>query len=239
MSKKVTRFQYKNLRNEAHVQFHDTFVGLVNKFNSSILDIKPQFDAYLLLLATEKSALDVVRKSALTEAIDEQDTMRDSIFRGFDNAVRSALNHFDPSKREAAKTIRVALDKYGNIAAKPLDQETAVLRDMIAQLRTPACAPAVEQLMLSEWLERLEAENEHFDWLMMQCCEETAAQSHVNMRAARTAVDHDLREILDRLEALALVSPNDIHEPFFNELNAVMEHYRNLAGHEHYPKKES
>ena len=67
---------------------------------------------------------------------------------------------------------------------------------------------------------------------------ETSQRPTVRMRDARGNVDKCLRQILDRIEALALVNGIDAYEAFIKELNAVSERYKNIMAQEKGDRKE-
>jgi hypothetical protein len=225
------RFIYTELRNETHVEYNETFDSILINHNPQTLGVKPLYDAYKPLLDTEVAALDIIRKSGYTSEIDEQDSRRDSIFRGFTDAVKSALNHFNAAKKEAAHKIAIVLEHYGNIAAKTLDQETAAIDDLLRELNDNH-SQDILLLALADWLSQLNIENETFKTLMMARYSETAQRPTTRMKQARTDVDKAFRAILNQIEALALVNGATAYTAFINELNAVSERYKNqLAQH--------
>ncbi|GHT25235.1 hypothetical protein FACS189430_11550 [Bacteroidia bacterium] len=231
MGNLIIRIHLTSLRNEAHVELNETFAALVAKYNAETLDIAALFGQYQPLLADELSVLDLVRKSGLTGDIDEQDHRRDSVFRGFADAVKNACRHFDSAKREAANRVEMVFAHYGNIAVKTLDQETAAIDDLLRELDA-AHSAAIATLNLGDWALQLNAENSRFKELMAARYEETAQRPTIRMKSARTAVDNALRDIFDRVEALALVNGVAASEPFIKELNAVMERYKNILAQE-------
>ncbi|MDR1198578.1 MAG: DUF6261 family protein [Prevotellaceae bacterium] len=232
MKKEIIRVRFENLRNESHVEYNSTFRKLVAKYTPETLGIKALYDEYETLFADEESALDIVRKSELTVEIHEQDSIRDGIFRGMSDAVKSALNHFNAEKRAAARKIEVIFANYGNIAVKTLDQETAAINDILRELRTPDNAPKVTLLGLGEWVSQLETENDRFDRLMLDRYYETAQRPALRMRDTRLKVDTCIRQIFDRIEALALVNGADAYEGFMRDMNAVSERYKNIMAQE-------
>jgi hypothetical protein len=224
----ITRLNYVALRNEVHVEYNNTFCTLVKKYTPAALDITALYDAYKPLFDDEVSALDIVRKSELTAEIHEQDSVRDGIFRGLADAVKSALNHFDADKRTAAQKLQVVFENYGNISAKTLDQETAAIQDLLRELNSPSHAPSVNLLALGDWASHLEIENNKFEQLMLERYTETSERPTVRMRDARLKTDRMLRTILDRIEALILINGSDAYESFVRELNAVTERYKHI-----------
>jgi hypothetical protein len=222
----MIHLSYESLRNEVHVEYNETADSIVVKHNPQTLGIVPQHNAFKSSLNVEVSILDVIRKSGYTGEISAQDSVRDGIFRGFDDAVKSAENHFNADKRKAAERIRVALDNYGNIAAKSFDQETAAIDDLKREL-DDNYADDIQLLDLTDWLTQLDVENQKFKTLMSERYTETAKRPETRMKAARAETDKALRAMLDMVEALATVNGVEMYQPFINELNAVSERYKN------------
>jgi hypothetical protein len=224
----IVRFSYENLRNEAHVECHESVDNVLVKHDPALLGIAPQYDEYKSKLGVEFSVLDAIFKSEHTAALEEQDHKRDRLFRGFGDAVKSSLNHFAPAKQDAARKVQAILEHYGNIAAKPLDQETAALDDLLRELATPNHAALLATLNLEDWPVELNTENQAFKTLMQERYAETAQRPTTRMKSARAAVDKTFREMIDRIEALVMVNGAASYEAFIRELNAVLERYKNM-----------
>jgi hypothetical protein len=235
MKNLITRIDYQHLRNEAHVELHDTTNTLLVESSPDSLGIRKQYDVYKPLFDDEKSSLDVIKKSGYTGEIDEQDQRRDAIFRGLVDAVKSAENHFNPIKQKAAVRIAIVLDSYGNIAAKTLDEETAAIDDLTRELGGGDYPTLVATLALEDWLTQLDTENQRFKELMSARYKEIAKRPTTNMREARKKVDKAFLDIIYAIEALVLINGITAHESFILELNAILERYKTIYIR---PKKE-
>jgi hypothetical protein len=222
----IIHLSYENLRNEVHVEYNETVDSIVVKHNPHVLGISLQYNAFKTSLNAEIGVLDVINKSEYTGEISVQDHVRDSIFRGFDDAVKSAENHFNADKRKAAERIRVVLDHYGNIAAKAFDQETATIDDLERELHGNYSAD-MRLLALTDWLTQLNIENQKFKTLMSERYAETAKRPATRMKTARNDTDKALRAMLNMVEALVTVNGVEMYQSFVNELNAVSERYKN------------
>ena len=155
MNKIFVKIHLEHLRNKTHVEYHETISHLIEKFNPDTLGIRPQYDVYISLLSDEISVLDIILKSELTDEIYAQDHVRDSVFRGFSDALKSALNHYDEVKRTAAYKIEVIIDHYGNITVLTLDEETAAYDDLIRELKTETNTNLLMTLELIDWIPEL------------------------------------------------------------------------------------
>jgi hypothetical protein len=222
----MLRLSYESLRNEVHVEYNETIDGIVVKNNSYMPEIAPLYNAFKTSLNTEVGVLDVINKSEYTSEISAQDHVRDDIFRGFDDAVKSAENHFNADKRKSAEKIRIVLDSYGNIAIKTFDQETAAIDDLKRELDDNYAAD-IRLLDLGDWLMQLDIENQKFKRLMSERYAKTAKRPTIRMKDARAETDKALRAMLNMIEALATVKGVEMYQPFINELNTVSERYKN------------
>ena len=228
----ITRFRYKDLRNEAHVEFHTSVNTLFVEADPETLGIKPLYDVYKPLLDEEVAALDVIRRSEFTAEIDAHDHERDRLYRGFADTVKGSLNHFDPAKRQAAEKIEVILEHYGNIAAKTLDEETAAIEDLHRELLKQENFAHVAALGLGDWLGQLVQVNRNLEGLMMQRYDETSKRPDINMQSARKEVDGVFRTILDQMEVEVRAKGPDTNKAFIAKLNAVMERYKDILAQE-------
>ncbi|MDX9848535.1 MAG: DUF6261 family protein [Tenuifilaceae bacterium] len=223
-AKKINLHQ---LRNEEHYQFMTEFRDSVTQFNAQTLNIAEGFAQLQTLYAQELEALQVVRKSATTEQLTIADAERDALFRGFDDSVKSLLNHFDPAKQQAAARLREVLDQYGNIARKTYDEETAAIGKLLVEA-TGALAADIATLGLTDWIAELDRRNQAFDALMKSRYAETSARTELRMREVRLEIDAKYRAITDRLDALMIINGDATYEPFVRELNARVDRYNDI-----------
>ena len=64
---KINNLSLKNLRNEEHFQYHTDFRNLLNSSNPVALNVEVALAAYNPIYTDESEALDVIRKSAITD----------------------------------------------------------------------------------------------------------------------------------------------------------------------------
>ena len=220
----INEFRLTGLHNEEHFQFHTDFKKLADTANPSALNIQAVYAAYLPVYADESTALDVVRKSAVTDDIAQADTLRDTTFRGFSDAVKSAVNHFDPTKKMAATRTQVVLGHYGNLVTKSYNEETAALNSLLSDLNTSSAAD-IATLGLTDWVAELQANNDAFVDLMNTRYTEESGKTMLQMKQVRTQLDASYRAITERINALVLINGEAAYANFVNELNQRIESY--------------
>lgn len=223
---KIETIHLSHLRNEEHYQFHTDFNALTESYTAVALNIEAAFAAYQPLYNDETEALNIIRRSAITDDIAAADAMRDRTFRGLRDTVKSAANHFLVEKQEAASRIQIVLDHYGDLARKNYDEETAAISSFIADLAERSAD--VNLLGLSEWVTELQANNEAFDALKKTRYTEEAGKTQLRMKQVRRLVDDAYKTISTRIDALVIVNGAEAYEAYINELNQRIESYNLL-----------
>jgi hypothetical protein len=221
---KISKIHLNNLRNDAHFQFHTEFRDLVAKHGAEVLKVKPQFDAYLPLYDRVDEALKKIVKSALTAQIHEADKARDEIYTGMAETCAAALKHFNPQIREAAARLKILFDTYGNVASKPLNEETSAIYNILQELQGKY-AEDVTAVGIAQWVAELKSRNATFEVLVKERFDETANRTDIVLKKARAELDEAYRVIVELIDALAIVEGEANYEPFARTLNAVIAKY--------------
>jgi hypothetical protein len=224
---KIVRIRLDALRNEEWFQFMTEARDLIVKFTAQALFIVELFVLFLKLYADADVALEIIRKSPETEKMTEADHLRDQAFSGLHTTIRAAVHHFDPAQSEAARQLTIVFDRFGNLAHKAPNEETAGIYNLVQELRG-AYAGFVTTLGLTAWVEELAARNEAYEALVKARNEEVAARPKLQVKQIRRELDGVYRQIVERIEALCLVQGPDSFTPFIDQLNAFVTRYNNV-----------
>ena len=225
------------LRNDEHFQFCTEFRDLLKANNPTALKVAAQFNAFLLLYKQEDEALKKIMKSGFTDDMQDADKRRDVTFRGMVDANRAALNHFSATVLAAAKRLKIVFDTYGNLAAKPLNEETSAIYNLLQELKGNYAAD-VATVKLGDWVTELEANNKAFDTLVKERYDETASRTELILRGVRKQVDAAYRSVIERIDAFAVVEDNpEAFATFIRKWNVVVEKYNNTIAQRQGRKK--
>ena len=214
------------MRNDEHFQFHTEVRDLIAACEAGMLNIETLYETYLACYAGEDEALKKIVKSSITEDIEEADRRRDNTFCGLAESAKAALKHYDPEVVAAAKRLKVVFDTYGNVARKPLNEETSAVYNLLQDLNS-ACINDVEKLNLSGWVERLQSDNFVFDSLVKARNNEAAAKTQLRVKQTRAATDSAYSAIAGRINALTVVNGEEQYSDFVRKLNLFIEKYNN------------
>jgi hypothetical protein len=223
----VTKIDLHSLKNETHVEFHENLKKLFIKFNPQTAGIEALYNLYAIAFDNELASLDIISKSALTNMISEQDSIRDSLYSGLLESIRGAKKHFDPAYRGAANRLLDIFEHYGNIPHKTFDDETAAINDLLRELKQPAFVNALATLGFTDWLNKLSDENVKFGQLMMQRYEETADKTPYRMKDTRKETDKYYHAILSHLENMTLVGDAAVND-LIREMNIIIERFKHI-----------
>ena len=225
---KIKKIYFHNMRNDEHFQFHmDVKELIANRLMSETGLPSELWSEYLIRFDEEDVALKKINKSAVTAEIQNADRERDRIFRGMVDANKSALNHFRTEVQESAKRLKIVFDTYGNLAQKPLNEETAGVYNLVQDLQSKYLAD-VQLTGISDWLNELRVKNEVVSRLMKERYEETAERSDLVLKEVRQKVDAAYRAIAERINALIVIEGVANYEAFVRNLNAIIEKYENI-----------
>ena len=223
----ISKIKFSRLRNGEHVQFHTEVDELIAAKTPEVLGIEAQYAIYKTLFGNEYEAFDIIRKSAVTEDLDDADALRDSINSGMNGVVKSALNHYDADVKKAASRVWVVLNSFGNISVLTYNEETVSIRKLNAEL-TANYTAEVQLLGLDGWLTELVNKNDEFDALMKLRYTEDSGKTLLRMRPQRLEVDEAYRKIIKRIDALIEINGEDVYKDFVAELNIRVDKYNNI-----------
>ncbi|MDR0872200.1 MAG: DUF6261 family protein [Prevotellaceae bacterium] len=232
MNKTMIRFDYAQLRNETHVEYHSEFIAAATKFNPDNLIFNPVYKTYTAAHEAETNLLDEMRKSVYTDLITAQDEKRDEVFRGFHLTVQANTHHFEQDKRERGIRLAIVFKNYGNIAKKTFDAETAAIDDLLRELKKTPFLNDIQNLKLDDWVNQLQYENEQFKRLMEARYEESGNRPNDNMRHLRGETDHAFRALLNVLDVFILLNQDTGYPLLADNVNAIAERYKNILAQE-------
>lgn len=235
---KIAEFALSRLRNEEHFQFHTSFRDLVLTTGPSILKIETQFPDYEVTYDNEREALNIIRKSLISDELVVADIERDEVVHGFEDAVKSGLNHFNAEVRTSARRLQVLLDTYGNVAEKSYEAETGALKGLVKELTT-TFAPDMATATLTGWTTAIDAKNKAFDDLKNLRYTDEAAKTTLRMKQERVKTDASCRRILERINALIVVEGDAAYAGFAKEMNERIYAYNNTIANRKAKGKES
>jgi hypothetical protein len=221
------------LRNDAHVEFMNTYKGRINENPQVKSAVEELFATFAGRLTKENMLYDVIQKSIYTAKIADADHRVDSAVVGIDTAVTAALHLPDPAVQEAAQAVRIRIRAFGHITKKSYEEESAAVNRLLTDLRSFAYINKVALLGLEPYVTELAAAEAVFDEAFKRRLDETTAKPEGRLKEVRREVDgiyHAMNATFDAAMYASLV-PIWV-EPFIRELNTLIDYF-NSHTHRH------
>ena len=225
-------------RNEEHFFFHSEVVDLILQLNPATLKIQLLFNVYQNLLMQFDEALEKIVKSSITKEIEEQDHLRDGLYRGMRNYNKAMHNHFDPNFIKAAEKIQIVINKYGNLANKPMFDETASIYNILQELQDNY-SQEIQLIGLDTWVMKLDDANNKFKTLLHARYDETVQKTTLKVKEVRNEIDTAYRNIVLGIEGLIIIENTDIHKTFIQKLNLIVSKYNTMLAQRKGKKSET
>ena len=227
---KISTIALTQFRNDLHFQFQSDFGALVGAFGAAALKVAPQYAQWQARFALEDEALKKIAASSLTKRIHDADRARDNTFAGMVEIVHAYLKYYDAQTAEAARRVKIVLDTYGNIAKKPMREQTSAVHNLLQELRGTFAADCLS-VRVDAWVSRLAVENNAVISLMGERVSEFAAKTDVVLRDARRDVDESFKQICEIINVYVLLEGASAYEPFIRPLNELIKEYAQRHRH--------
>ena len=224
---KIKSIHGNNLRNDEHFQFHTEVQELIKAFDAEKFSILKQFQAYQSCYVREDEAYKKILKSALTRDIEAADQRRDLVFSGMAGTNRAALKHFNPDVAAAAYRLEILFNTYGNLAEKPLNEETSAIYNLLQELNGKYVKDA-QAAGLKDWIAQLEVENKSVEALIMKRDDENSVKTHLIMKECRLELDRAYTSIVELVNALIVVEGESKYAAFVDRFNTCIDRYSQL-----------
>ena len=223
----IKSIELTRLRNDAHFQFHTYAAELIAEEGASELNIAALFNSYKANLAKEDEAFKRIDKSDITDKIHAADKARDSVYKVFASAVKTALKHYKPEIAEAAKRLKIVIGTYGDINRKSYDEQTSAVYNILQEFNGKYRADA-EIIGIYDMVEELEIRNKAMDALIKKRMNEASKKNTGNLKTIRMSVDKYYLDIRKRINAAVVIEGEENYSQFISKMNVLVDRYKKL-----------
>lgn len=223
---KINKVNLTILRNEEHFQFMTDVKLLIETATSQKLNIDKIYPVFADFYNREDAALEPIRKHALTNALIDADTHRNSIYRGFTLLIQTYNYSTNPDKLQAAQNIQILIDHFGDVRNKSYNEETSTIYNFLQGLNDRHSRD-IAALNAGDWLSDLDIANKKFAELMNQRYDDKAGKMATNLREIRKEIDSAYTQMINRINAMALLDEKDEFAEFISKMNERVDYYKN------------
>jgi hypothetical protein len=231
----VSKLALEHLTNEEHFNFITEVVELFfddsahedrksGSYSAASLGLTVQYTELVAARNREDIALELVRKSAITETMVDTDHKRDIAFNSLNDTLEAWVHHFNPAKRAAVSRVIIVARHYAALSHKTYAAQTSSMYNFVQELRTNYAAD-VALLGLDEFLNEIETLNELFKTLSKERYLEMAAKTDLRMKGVRRESDDAYRTMIHFLEAMITINGPTTYQIPVKDLNERVKKY--------------
>ncbi|MDR0750373.1 MAG: DUF6261 family protein [Tannerellaceae bacterium] len=228
-----------HLRNGEHYEFYYEIIRFVSLISSSLGDLSKVWLLFVNAFQHEDDVYKHSAKASETKYISKANAERKNVFAFIKMTIETALLGADPAGKEAAVKLSEILDNFKKIPFASMTETSALITNMIQDLRLPKYATPLGVLALTATVNRLEDLNENFiDLYAEREDSRIYAEQRGSMREVRPKTDKAFArfiETLNVLYALAVSNGNaamaEVYEKIITKVNAVVKQYETIYAH--------
>ena len=199
---------------ETPTQYECPALGITNMMLESAYDVSDRMNDFVKLQSRK------IETVPLQKQEDTRDYYVVKCFNHLDMEVKSPI----PEMSEAARILLTIAEPYKGMHRIPNNQETAMIRGMLKDLRKEEYATYVETLGLEDLLSKLEEANETYVAL---AADRSASQVARKQQGTSQSIRLELEEIYDNMtmlaQAKAVLEPSEETEAFILALNNLID----------------
>lgn len=226
MTKQIDTLKIGSLRNEEHYGFVDQCVEKCAFLPDE--KAEAQQAALTAAVAEENKVLEASQSSETTASLTASDHMRDESWNNLRIYVNIMAQHPDPEVRAAANRLKKLLETYGDPRQMPYIQENGVLKNLIEDLETAKAVADLKKINGETWVAELKKYNTEFMRLFSERTNTNSTKEKGLIKEARTKTDEAYRELIQIINALAILEGESAYTAFINAMNELISYQRTV-----------
>ena len=225
MGKEILPINLVRMNSGAHFEYVSMMLASVQSQAAVKQKVADLVAALASAIEAEDAALKVSTKSFITDDIAQADQDRDTFYAGYKKAVEGFLHMPVADMAQAAKVLKQHIKDYRINTRAQIDQNTGLLANFIADLEGKYAAQ-VSTLGLTLFVTHMKEANERVRTLVRQRNNERMGITVGALKAARTATDAAYHDLVDMVNALALVNGDADYATFIDYVNVEITRYK-------------
>ena len=204
--------------------------GFLQKVDFASLSLTEVVGVFNIAFAALDNALKQAQKTGYTDAIIAADDDRDNILIGMLGALHSLIRFPDKAIADAAAQLLVVADKYGaGVARLPQREESAVLTNLVTDMRSDGNATLLQTSGVAIWVDKLDESNQAFDELYSKRTEKEAEFITGLTRTERANVQAAFEKLAQAIEAYAFINDEAAYKPLADKINTEVANVQQAA----------
>lgn len=200
---------FSRLNNAEHYDVHDAMMAYIEPNVPQVTGLAPFWTDYQIKFRTEGANYKISQKIPGTEQVEMLDKQRDRSTTYLHQTIIYRTISKVEAEQQAANRLKEVFDKYRNASQRAYNQNSAMITNLIEDLREDEYAADVATLNIAADINQLERENEAFKVAFRERSKVKFDDPDEKLKDARLATDKAFGEVADCINGLyiaALVS---------------------------------
>ena len=216
-----------------HCDYHYQAYGLMTKAGAEVLHIGTLLPAYAELVEMESSIVHRQTTYVSTEQLKAADKARDNAVGVVMKVIQAHCSTTIETKRTAAKALDAMIAPYKGMTEHAYRSETREVAGLLAVLNKEEAKAHIATLNLTEEVAALTEKNADFEAVFNKKLQEEVErlpQKDIDTEELRKQVDAKYAEIVQTVNAYAIVQPTEAIEAFIAQMNALISLTKRASG---------
>jgi hypothetical protein len=228
----------RHIRNGEHFEFYEEIIQYVDKHKNVLGNLLKLWVVFVNIFKKEDDIYKRSQKVSETRFITKAEAERQDAFMVIKRGVEMASYKKTPDEKAAAENLAFVLDNFKQIPRASQIETSALILNLVQDLRRPPYAADVQTLGLTESVNALEEANEAFKTLYEEReLDIKKAEMMGNMTQIRPLTDKAFLDFTDALGALCVAARLDgktaeaaALEDIVVRINATIRQYKAVYG---------
>lgn len=233
MTSQIRSFGMSKMTIGSCSDFHSKVLGFITTATGAALHIENKVPTYTAAVETLASIVNRQRAFVATIDLKDTDKTRDNASGVISNVTNAYLTSTVEATSKAARLLAPQLSPYRGIRNHEYTKQTAEVKGMLTLLDQPENKAAIAALGLTAEVESLRTANTAFENAFLDKTTEMGSrmtQSDVKSADAVEAANTLYGEIIQTVNAYAIVQPSDAITTFITNINGLVGTYSRIAG---------
>ena len=225
MVKQVKTIALTSMTLALHNDFHSQVQGFIMKADPEVIHLSAQADRYLEAIRKESSIVQRQTAYVSTVRLKESDQRRDHGLSVVLNLISAHCYNLNTEKRSAALALDAVVAPYRGIRNHEYRTETREIIGLLAALSTDENKEHITTLNMADEVDALDMANSQFDTaISAKQMEEVqrSEQTSVNTLELRAEIDAIYAEMVQIVNAYAVIQSSEALEQFITDVNALI-----------------
>ena len=225
MANQIASFALTHLKLALHNDFHNQVLTLITDATAADLHVESQADLYRDAISRENSIVKRQTAYVSTAQLKEYDTKRDRALGCLMNCIVAHRTSIIDKKREAALALDAAIAPYRGVGKHEYRAETREIDGLLSVLGKEENAAHIATLGLTDEVDAVDATNADFAAAMSGKQSEESSRSEqtsTDTLELRAEIDGIYGEIVQIVNAYAVIQSTSVIEQFITDVNAVI-----------------